>query len=327
MNSNLSQKVNTNSTMSGNAKIDKLVSEFKENLQKNLNQSVGIAVIRILTKAIAETTSTTFMGVDQEIRQLISAIENSCPNLPLHFKGAAQVFVAGMSKASESRSGDWVNQFIIRANECLSEAEQVLNLIPDVSSEFLQHGMVILTRGFDPMVANALNMAASDGRQFHVVITEGRPQDDSARLAQSLDHPNLKITIIPDSAVGVWINKAHAVLIGTDLVLEDGSLIAPVGTYTMCVLANVHRKPVYCACETFKFMRSFVLSQSDMQKYQRKLEYQPTGPKVNNAQPVEYDADEFDYTPAKFVTLLLTEKGPMPPSAVTHGLTKLLGVS
>ena len=308
-----------------NSKIlENLVAEFQSNLEKSPNGSVGIAVIRTLTSAITQSTANTFMGVDQEISQLIDAIQKACPNLPIHFRGAAQVFRAGMSKASDQKNLDWKSLFVEHANKCLSDAENVLDLIPAVSSQFLQHGMVIITRGFDPMVCSVLNRAASDGRHFHIVITEGRPLDDGAKLASSLKHPNLKVTLIPDSAIGLWMSRAHAILVGTDLVLEDGGLLAPIGTYNLCVLANIHRRPVYCVSETFKFMRSFVLGQNDMQQYQRKLPFKPAG--VTD-ESIDCDASEFDFTPAKFVTLLLTEKGPMPPSAVTHELTKLLGVS
>jgi hypothetical protein len=36
------------------------------------------------------------MGLDQEISRLIDAIQRDRPNLPLHFRGAVQVFRAGM---------------------------------------------------------------------------------------------------------------------------------------------------------------------------------------------------------------------------------------
>ena len=302
------------------SKIDKFVSEFQEVL-RSPNSSVGIAVIRVLTNAITESSATTFMGVDQELSELIDAIEKACPNLPMHFRGAAQVFRAAMSKASEARKEDWKKLFLEHARQCLSDAEGVLNAIPAVSSEFLAHGMVILTHGFDPMVASVLLVAASSGRQLHVVITEGRPRDDGVKLKASLNHRNLQVTVIPDSAIGLWMNRVHAVLIGTDLVLEDGGLIAPVGTYSLCALASIHRRSVYCVCETFKFTRKFVLGESDIQQYQRQVAYTPAGATDTT------QACEFDYTPAKYITLLLTEKGPMPPTAVTQELTKLFGVS
>lgn len=305
------------------SKID-FVAKFQENLDNSKN-SVGVAVIKTLTNAIEESTSTTFMSVDQEISNLIEVIKKAYPNIPNHFDGAAQVFRAGMAKASDSK-GDWKTLFTEHARKTAAEAEKVLNVIPQVSSEFLQHGMVILTNGHDQMVQSALMSAVSDGRNFHVIVTEGRPRDDGLKLAAALKHPNLKVTVIPDSAVGLWMSKANVVLVGTDLVLEDGGLLAPVGTSNLCILASIHRKPVYCLCETFKFMRSYIIAADDIQKYQRQHEYKPTG-SGNETTDVDVDAPEFDFTPAKFVSLLLTEKGPMPPSAVTHELTKLLGVS
>ncbi|KAH0789602.1 translation initiation factor eIF-2B subunit alpha-like [Histomonas meleagridis] len=308
-------------------KIEKLVAKFQENLS-NSNNSVGVAVIKTLTNAIEESTADTFMGVDIQISDVIKAIKMAYPKLPIHFYGAAQVFRAGMSKASDTHSkGNWKALFIEHARQTALEAEKVLRLIPQVSTEFLQHGMTILTNGYDQMVQSALKVAASDGRNFHVVITEGRPRDDGVKMALSLKHPNLKVTVIPDSAVGLWMSKAHVVLVGTDLVLEDGGLLAPVGTSNLCTLAYTHRKPVYCLCETFKFMRKYIIGTDDIQEYQRQCDYKPTGAGNESLQDIEIDAPEFDFTPAKFITLLLTEKGPMPPSAVTHELTKLLGVS
>jgi len=305
--------------------VDTLANEFNEAYQ-NPDCSVGLAVIRVLTKLVVESKATTFMGVEQDVSNLQKAIQKKCPKLPLHFTGAAQVFRAGLSKASEALITDWKKVFARHANQCLSDAEKVISLIPKHSDRFLQHGMTIMTRGYDPMVFAALSEAATQGRKFHVLITEGKPLGDGVTLANNLRKrfPHLRITVIPDSAVGLMMNETDAVLLGTDLVLEDGGLLAPVGTYTMSVIASIHRKPVYCMCETFKFNRKFILSTSDLTSMQRKVKYEIDG---LDDMSIDWDAREFDFTPAKFVTLLITEKGPMPPSAVTYELTKLLGVS
>lgn len=305
-------------------KIEKLVNDFQESI-KNPDTSVGIAIIRILTAAIIESSSTTVMGVDQEISQLLDAIQKACPAIPAHFRGAAQVFRAGMSKASEAKNANWKSLFVDHANQCLADAERILNLMPEVCQPFLQHGMTILTRGFDPMVASVLKHVAKHCGELHVIITEGRPHNDGVKLAEKLKDTRLKVTVIPDSAVGLWMNKAQAVLVGTDLVLGDGGLLAPVGTYNLCALASISRRPVYCVCETFKFMRRYVLAQSDLVQYQRNVDYEPTG--LQDGETVDVEASAFDVTPAKFITLLLTEKGPMPPTAVAHELSKLLGLS
>ena len=305
-------------------KTEKLVEEFKRKLDESPTTSVGLHVISILSEAIAQSDSNTFMGLEKDIYTLTDAIRKACPRLPLHFDSAVQVFCAGLSKASDSIKYDWKSLFIAHASQVLNESEKVLNLIPDVSSDFLQHGMTILTRGFDSMVASSLTLAASDGRQFHVIVTEGRPLDDGSKMAAQLTHPNLKVTIIPDASVAQWMNEIDALLLGTDIVSEDGGLLAPVGTFSMCALASIHKKPVYVVCETFKFMRRFFLNAGDIASVQRNVDYKACG--VTDDE-IECEAREFDFTPPRFVTLLLTEKGPMPPTAVTHELTKLLGVS
>ena len=306
------------------SQTEKLVAEFKRKLEESPMTSVGLHVISILSEVIAQSDSNTFMGLKKEIDNLTEAISKACPRLPHHFDSAVQVFCAGLSKASESFKSDWKSLFIARSSQVLADSEKVLNVIPDVSSGFLQHGMTLLTRGFDSMVASSLMFAASDGRQFHVIVTEGRPFDDGSKMAMYLSHPNLKVTVIPDAAVAQWMNEVDALLLGTDIVSEDGGLFAPVGTFAMCALASIHKKPVYVVCETFKFMRKFFLTPGDISSFQRKVEYKAVGVNDNS---IECEAREFDFTPPRFVTLLLTEKGPIPTTAVTHELTKLHGVS
>jgi translation initiation factor 2B subunit (eIF-2B alpha/beta/delta family) len=304
--------------------IDELVEEFRTILESSPDVSVGIAVMRILTSAIKKIEIPTFSGVDPEVCFIIDAIERAFPELPLHFRGAAQGFRAAMAKTSKVKGAQWKAVLIEHAERCLDAADPLFNVIPSLSFEFLQHGMVVLTRGYDPMVRQVIDRAASIGRRFHVVISEGRPRDDGVKLASAVSNENVQVTIIPDSSIGLWMNRIHAVLLGTDLVLEDGGLLAPAGTYNMCVMASIHRRPVYCVCETFKFVRKFVLGAPDLANFQRERKYQPAGT-IDGEPQTEAITREFDYTPSHFVTLLLTEKGPLPPNAVTHELTKLMG--
>ena len=301
-----------------------LVNEFKEFRDENPNSSVGLIIISLLTKLINDSPATTFMGIDQEAKKLISTIEKECPNLPLHFKGASQVFFAGMPKTSETTFTKWKTSFSDQGKKGLKKIKNVLELIPEYVSEFLEHGMTILVLGFDPVVASSITLAAAAGKHYKIIICEGSPINDGSKMESILTHPNLTKIIIPDSSIGLWMNEIHCVLLSTDLVLEDGGLIAHIGTYTISALANLHKKPVYCISETFKFTRKFILGNSDLQKLQRKINFNISN-LIDNT--ILCDGKEFDYTPAKFITLLITEKGPIPPSAVTHELTRTLGVN
>ena len=306
----------------------KYVEEFKAMIEKDPELSIGLAVIRILSEVITQSTSTTFMGIDQEMSQVRKAIQEEIPNLPLHFEGAARVFIAILSKTSENSQIDikkWKTLFAKNSARQIENAEGALSAIPEAAKKFLQHGMTVMTLGFDINVANCLIHAAKSGSRFNIIVAQGSPTNKGIKLANRLTNAssNLHVTLIPDSSVGLMMNEADIVLIGTDVVLEDGSLLAPAGTYTMAALASIHKKPVYCVCESFKFMRKFILSKGDLQDKQRKLKFNPD----NVDEAVECIAAEFDHTPPTFVSLLITEKGPMPPAAVTHELTRLLGIA
>ena len=298
-----------------------LVDSFIQTFQDDPDASVGIATIKVLTDAVVKSKATTFMGVDQEINKLISAIQARWPDVPKHFISTSQVFRNVLSTAGGTKYEDLRDGFIANANKCLGDAQSLLNLIPEQACVFLQHGMTIMTNGFDPMILRVLRSASATGKQFHIVVTEGRPRDNGCKLYQELKHyGNLRITVIPDSSIGLWMDKVSVVLVGTDVVLQDGSLLAPTGTYTMCAMASLLKRPVYCVTETYKFMRKYVLGSLDLQELQKTSNFSP----VNS--DISFNAEYYDLTPAKYVTLLLTERGPVPPSAVTNELTKLFGV-
>jgi translation initiation factor eIF-2B subunit alpha len=303
--------------------VSGLLEEF-EALRASGRDPIGIIVMRILTKVIEKSDHVTLAGLNQDLAQVLHEISNSYRDLPLHFSGSAKLFLDLMERACLATEEDWKTVFTGRAHRCLEESNAILSLIPAFAAEFIQHGMTILTRGYDPMVRRVIEHVASKGGRFSLVITEGRPLNDGFKFAETLKCQNVDTTLIPDAAVGLWMGRVQTVLLGADIVLEDGGVLAPVGTYNMCVLASIHHTPVYCVCETYKFTRDLILAPQDLDRFQRTVPYVPPGDVEDGVEPAQ--VREFDYTPAKFVTLLITEKGPMPSSAVTHELRQLLSV-
>lgn len=305
--------------------ITELAHEFKCTIE-NPDCSVGIAVIKILNNLVIKTNAKNLTSVNQEINFLLEEIQKLIPNLPLHFFSTTQFFRTGLSLASTNQTTNWKEYYTERAGNGLKDADTIISSIPIMAEKFIHHGMTILTRGNDQIVFLALSRAAQQKKIFKVVITEGKPFNDGLILANKLKlkYPQIPISIIPDSSIGLIMNETDIILIGTDLVLQDGGLIAFTGTYSMCALANIHKKPVYCICESLKFSRKFILSPFDLNLNQRKIKYEI---KTENDLIIEADARQFDYTPAKYITFIITEKGPMPPSAVTSEITRIMGVS
>ena len=87
-------------------------------------------------------------------------------------------------------------------------------------------------------------------------------------------------------------------------------VISSIGSYGVAITADVHKKPVYVICESFKFMRSYPMKQMEVEqdhKYTDGDKGHPIG----------------DLTPAKFVTLLITDLGALTPAAVGHHLIQV----
>lgn len=299
------------------------VEQFKSFMGKNPDLSVGIAVISILTCVVQESSCTTMSGIDREIGGVTEAIQKAIPDLPLHFKCAANMFKAIIAKGSEIDYSKWKQLFETTADEQLEAAKKTVKDIPYVARPFFQHGMTIMTRGYDPLVISCL--ARPSEIKFNIFVAEGSPQNDGLKLANALaKQSNHQITLIPDSAIGTCMHSTTIVMFGADVVLDNGAIVGTVGTYSMAALANINKCPVYCVCESFKFLRSNVLlNPNDLGDLQRPIKYRPEGDIDDN---VQFYSDKYDITPAKYVTMLITEKGPIPPAAVTHELTKLLGV-
>jgi translation initiation factor eIF-2B subunit alpha len=119
---------------------------------------------------------------------------------------------------------------------------------------------------------------------------------------------------------------------------------AQVGTYQMAVLAKACNKPVYAVVEQFKFLRLFPLSQYDLPK--SCVDENPfplcgttasldsckvttllppicSHPPGNSHPPRQFLNPRVDYTPPSLISLLFTDIGVMPPSAVSDELIKL----
>ena len=67
-------------------------------------------------------------------------------------------------------------------------------------------------------------------------------------------------------AVAYVMERVDIVLIGAEAVVESGSVISGIGSYGIAVLADVHKKPFYVVCESFKFIRSYPMKQIDVEQ-------------------------------------------------------------
>jgi len=205
-------------------------------------------------------------------------------------------------------------------------------------------------------------LQAAKTKHFSIIVLEGRPDAGGAKVAKLYSDAGIPTTIVLDSAMGYVMERVDIVLVGAEGVVENGGIVNKVGTYPMAIVAHSMGKPFYVAAESYKFARLFPLNQSDLKDsmggFDHGLSFVDTAswevmdeeekedvPANNSSVPTEDVAKEAtaiqglvafhpelpvtienppcDYTPAKYITLLLTDLGVLTPAAVSDELIRL----
>ena len=134
-----------------------------------------------------------------------------------------------------------------------------------------------------------------------------------------LKEEGIKAKLILDAAIGYYMEEMDIVLVGAEAVVTNGGIINKVGTYPMAVCAREVNKPFYVLVESYKFSRLYPLKQVDIpecMKFKEDISSKilPHG---------EEKWSVADYTDPKYVTLLITDLGPLATAAVSDVLMQL----
>ena len=73
------------------------------------------------------------------------------------------------------------------------------------------------------------------------------------------DELNIPCKIVVDASIGLCMSHIDCVLVGADVVLENGGIVNRIGTYTIALCAKQFDKPFYVFVESLKFFKRFPL--------------------------------------------------------------------
>ncbi len=108
----------------------------------------------------------------------------------------------------------------------------------------------LLTHSMSSTVTQVLKQLP--GRDFDVITTESRPRFEGWHLASTLGDFGIPVTYITDAQLGVFVERADAVLVGADSILADGSFLNKVGTRLLALGAREAGVPFFVCAESFK---------------------------------------------------------------------------
>ena len=135
------------------------------------------------------------------------------------------------------------------------------------------------------------------------VVGEGAPS--------TMHGYGLPVTLIDDTAVGIYAARASIVFLGADRITRDAVLVNGVGTYPLALAAQQAGVPCYVLCESLKFDPRVEASAVDLEDRDAvEIDVGEAALEIPRANP------HFDLTPLALLSGVVTEGGVMTPDEV-----------
>ncbi|KIY99635.1 Translation initiation factor eIF-2B subunit alpha [Monoraphidium neglectum] len=308
------------STDSGSINDAAVVKEFADGLSRSPDMAVAVAAIRALTSVIKNSGAQTMMGLEKELKDAAAALQR-CNPTSISLKAGCELFLRYTTRTSALEMEDFAAakaRLIERGNRFADISIRARQAIAELGARFIRNGSTLLTHGRSRVVLALLQRAVSQGINFSVVVTEGRPDGTGQSMARALDELGVPVTMVLDSGVAYALERVDMVLVGGEGVVENGGVINKLGTYQIALCAKALNKPFYVAAESYKFARLYPLNQQDLPVEHKPVDVGPLLPRS-----VAVDNPSRDYTPPQYISLLVTDLGVLTPAAVSDELIQL----
>lgn len=299
--------------------LDDIIKPFyRQALASDQQQSVAIATLKTLMKVLGEDNSTTVVELRENVRGAIEKLKQieSC----VQVESVSEIFLrfitlyvsrydsfAALKKALSNRSELFLKNGVISAKE----------RVASLASKFIARETKILMHSRSMTVLACLKNAHKNNKNIFVYVTESRPDSSGRQMCELLTKEGIKNQLIMDASIGIYLEKVDMVMVGAEGVCASGGILNKVGTYPLAICARAINKPFYVVAESYKFIRMYPLNQSDV----------PTSDSSEDtsrlASPSSYTNDKLDYTPPAFITLILTDLGPLTTAAISDELMKI----
>lgn len=127
--------------------------------------------------------------------------------------------------------------------------------------------MTIMTNSRSSATESALLALAEAGRLDRVLQMESRPAFEGRDNANKLLSAGIQVTVLPDAAMGCWLEQADAVVVGADAIQESGDFIGKIGCWPLACLAWRKSIPFYVAAERLKITSSLPALETVNQRF------------------------------------------------------------
>jgi len=201
--------------------------------------------------------------------------------------------------------------------------------IAERGAEKIQDNDVILTYGCSSAVEGVLIHAHETSKRFSVIVVDSRPACEGQVFLSRLAKRGIDCTYVLLNAISYIMKDVTKVFVGAFSVVANGQLISRAGTALVSMTAHSYHVPVLVCCETYKFSKRVQTDSLCFNELGNPDDLQKAGgggeggqsrndvlvgwqdhPKLKLLNLI------YDVTPTHYITLLVTELGYLPPTAV-----------
>ncbi len=205
----------------------------------------------------------------------------------------------------------------------IKEQDNAIEKIAEIGSRLIGEDDIILTHCESDTVIAVLKQAWDDGKKVEVICTETRPRYQGYITVRELSRYGIPTTLIIDSAVHYAMKKLNVdkVFVGADAISVSGDLINKIGTSQIALCAKELDIDFIVATESIKFSPESITG--------RVIEIEERNPSEiigsRKFRDVRILNPAFDVTDSKYIDMIVTEYGVIPPQAVYNILKEKFG--
>jgi methylthioribose-1-phosphate isomerase len=262
--------------------------------------------------------------IDRRLQELMSYLASSRPT-------AVNLFWALDRMKSTYESCDPCLGFSVLQQNLLNEAHAIIQNDRDMCHAIGRNGAPLLKQVQGVLThCNTGGLATSEygtalsiiftcqdqGQPLHVFVDETRPLLQGARLtAWELMSRKIDCTLICDSMAAQVMKegRVQAVVAGADRIAANGDTANKIGTYSVALLARVHRIPFYFAAPSSTFDLAIESGEQIPIELRNSQEITHSFGKQTAPSGVNVYNPAFDVTSAELISAIVTERGVISP--------------
>lgn len=208
------------------------------------------------------------------------------------------------------------------ADSFVERSLKAVERIGEIGSRRVLDGDVILTHCNSSVALSIIKTAFDSGKDIRVIATESRPRYQGHLTIKALDGWGIETELIVDSAVRTVINEVDHVIVGADVITANGSLVNKIGTAAIALAASEARTSFVVAAETYKFSPETIMGELVPIEMRSPEEVYP---EISKLQHVRVRNPAFDVTPHRYIDVICTEIGAIPPEMSYLVIKEMLG--